>query len=93
MNGSANLHESLRVVATILLWCFGLGMALLIIWFSLLLFLGDFVYEVHAKFFQIPRQQFDSLHYLAMILAKMAIFGLFLFPYVGIKIVLRKTRQ
>jgi len=93
MNGSANLDESLRVVATILLWCFGLGMALLLIWLGLLVFLGDFVYDVHAKFFQIPRQQFDTLHYLALILAKMAIFGLFLFPYVGIRIALRKTRR
>ena len=93
MNGSANLDESLRVVATILLWCFGLGLVLLLMWFGLLVFMGDFVYNVHARFFQISRQQFDSLHYLAMILAKMAVFGLFLFPYVGIRVVLRKTRR
>jgi len=93
MNGSANLDASLRVVATILLWCFGLGIALLFIWFGLLVFMGDFVYEVHARFFQIPRQQFDTLHYQAMILTKMAIFGLFLFPYVGIRIVLRKRSR
>ena len=89
MNGSANLDESLHVVATILLWCFGLGMALLLVWFGLLVFLGDFVYDVHAKLFQFSRQQFDSLHYQALILAKMAVFGLFLFPYVGIRMVLR----
>jgi hypothetical protein len=93
MNGSANLDESLRVVATILLWCFGLGMALLLVWFGLLVFLGDFVYDVHARFFQIPRQQFDTLHYLAMMLTKIGLFNLFLFPYVGIRVALRKRSR
>jgi hypothetical protein len=93
MNESANARELLDAVATILLWSFGLGVVLVLLWFGLLVLAGDLVYNLHAKFFQIPREQFEALHYLGLMLAKVAVFMLFLFPYVGIRIVLWKTAR
>lgn len=93
MNKPPNLSEVLDAVATILLWCFGLGVILVLFWFGLLVLAGDLVYNWHAKFFQIPREQFEALHYLGLMLAKLAVFQLFLFPYVGIRIVLGKRAR
>jgi hypothetical protein len=93
MNESANGTEVLNAVARILLWCFGLGLASILLWFGLLVLMGDFVYSWHAKFFQISREHFEALHYLGLMLTKAAIFELFLFPYVGIRIVLRMRTQ
>jgi hypothetical protein len=93
MNRSSNVNDVLDTVAAILLWCFGLGVAFLLLWFGLLLLVGDFIYEFHGRWFQISREQFDALHYLGLMLAKVAIFWLFLLPYVGIKMVLRKKSR
>ena len=92
MNQSNNANEALNDVATALLWCFGLGVVFLLLWFGMLVLQGDLVYDWHSRFFDISRQQFDVLHYLLMALWKLAIFGLFLLPYVGLKLVLRKSR-
>jgi hypothetical protein len=87
---SANTREFLNAVSKILLWSFGLNLVILLGWFLLLLLAGDLVYDWHSRFFQISREQFDAIHYLAMSLTKVAVFGLFLFPYVGIRLVLRE---
>ena len=93
MNASENFSEALNAVAKILLWCFGLGVVFILLWFGLLVLAGDFVYSWHAEFFQIPREQFEALNYLGLMLAKVAIFELFLFPYVGIRLVLSMRTQ
>ena len=90
MNPSDNVKETLNTVAAVLLWCFGLGVALLLFWFVMLTLMGDLVYDWHSRFFGISREQFNALHYLMMGFWKAAIFVLFLFPYVGIKLALRK---
>ena len=91
MNESANLNTVLNAVANILLWCFGLSVVFILLWVGLLVLMGEFVYNWHANFFQIPREQFEVLHYLGLMLAKVAVFELFLFPYLGIRLVLRNS--
>ncbi len=91
MNHSSNLSDVLNAVAAILLWCFGLGAALMLLWLGMLLLAGDLIYDFHGRWFQISRERFDALHYQGLVLAKVALFWLFLLPYVGIKMVLRKA--
>ena len=80
MNGSANMRAVMDAVARILLWCFGLGLVFILLWFGMLVLAGDAVYNLHAKWFvQISREHFDALHYLGLMLFKVAVFLLFLF--------------
>ncbi len=93
MNESTDPSGLLDVVANALLWCFGLGIAVLLYWVSMLVVMGDLAYEVHSRVFAISREQFYASHYLAIIQAKLVVFLLFLLPYLGIKLSPRRGRQ
>jgi hypothetical protein len=89
MNQPQDRNDVLQTVATVLLWCFGLGLAVLLFWFGVIVLAGDFVYEVHSVFFDISREHFEAIHYLSITLVKTAVFMLFLFPYVGIRMAMK----
>jgi NADH:ubiquinone oxidoreductase subunit 6 (subunit J) len=85
--------ELLEAGSRILLGAFFLGMALLLLWFGVVMLLGDFVYAVHSAFFKISRAQFDAIHYAGMALTKIMLFLLFLFPYLATRWVLKKRKD
>lgn len=93
MNQANDMETNLEIAARVLLWCFGLSILVLLFWVAMIVLLGDTVYGFHSKFFEISRQQFDVVHYAGMALFKTGAFGLFLFPYVGIRMVLRARKQ
>jgi hypothetical protein len=79
--------------ADIFLWCFLLTYALLLFWLVLYLLAGDWVYSVNAQWFEISRRDFTLVNYWGMALTKFCAIVFFLFPYVSIRIVLRKKRR
>jgi len=93
MNDSASLNDVLDAVAKILLWCIGLGVVFILLWFAMLVFMIDYSYDFYSKFTEISKEQFVALCFQGMMLAKAAVIELFLFPYVGIVLVLRHRRQ
>ncbi len=90
MGDSNNIYETLDVIGQVLIRCFILGIVVLFFWAGAVLFAGDLVYSVHSKLLNlsVSRQQFDVIHYGGMTLTKLVIFVLFLFPYIGIRLVL-----
>ena len=90
MNDSLGLNSLLDRIAGIMIRCFILGFVFLLIWFLLILAGGDFIYGIHSKLFGISREHFDMMMYAGMGITKMFIFGVFLIPYVSIKLVLAK---
>jgi len=92
-NTQAYFQNHLEVVAGILIRCFLGGMALLMVWFAWLVFAGDWVYQVHSRWFQIPRQSFDAIHYAGMAATKIAIIVFFLLPWATIKLTAGKDRR
>jgi len=92
-NTQAYFQNHLEVVAGILIRCFLGGMALLMVWFAWLVFAGDWVYQVHSRWFQIPRQSFDAIHYAGMAVTKIAIIVFFLLPWAAIKLTAGKDRR
>lgn len=89
----ADFQENLDVIAGILIRCFVGGMALLLIWFAWYVFGSDWVYQVHSRWFQLPRQTFDAIHYAGMAITKIAIILFFLLPWIAIKLVSGKGFQ
>jgi hypothetical protein len=87
MESKQDYQEWLHVIAGILLRCFLGGMGLLLVWFAMFVFAGDVIYTVHARWFQIPRQTFDAIHYAGMALTKIAIILFFLLPWIAVKLV------
>ncbi len=51
---------------------------------------GNLAYRVHSSFFPMTRHEFDLIHYCGMLITKVALFILFLCPYLGIRLVLKR---
>ena len=82
--------EDLEVVARILIRCFIGGILLLMIWFIGFTFFGDCIYELHSKWFLMPRQTFNAIHYAGLAFTKILLILFFLLPYIAIRLVLKK---
>lgn len=85
-----NLMENL---AGIFIRCFFLTFALLILWFVLFLAADDWGYCIQSYWFELNRYEYDLLNYYGMAFVKMCAFIFFLFPYIAIKLVLRKNKK
>jgi len=83
-------NELMEMIAQVLIRCFILGTGSLIFWWLALTVMGDTAYAVHYKFVPISRQHFNVIHYAGMLLTKGVNFLGFLFPYIAIKLVLKK---
>ena len=68
------------------LWCFIINMGILLWWVGFLLFARNWVYQMHSKFFPIPREQFNAIHYAGLMFFKLTIFAFNLVPYIALKI-------
>jgi MFS superfamily sulfate permease-like transporter len=90
MNEVRDVGNLLETIARVLIRCFFMGVALILIWLGFLVFAGEFTYNIHSWFIPISRQQFDCIHYAAMAITKLCIFLFFLLPYIAIRIVLKK---
>ncbi len=92
MNQTNEFDNALRATSNILLWCFAMSMVLLLAWFGMFVFAGQFIYDVHSQFFNVTENELYVVHYLLMTLWKIGAFAVFLFPAVAIRLVLRGRR-
>ena len=90
MNNSSNTNEILEVIGQVLIRCFVMGILVLLFWFGALMLAGDLAYSVHTNFVPITQQQFYVIHYAGGLMTKAAVFFLFLFPYIAIRLVIGK---
>ncbi len=90
MHDSNNANEMLEVTGQVLIRCFVMGVLVLLFWLGALALGGDLAYSVHAKIVPISREQFYFIHYAGGLMTKATIFFLFLFPYIAIRLVIRK---
>jgi hypothetical protein len=92
MNESSSVISDLEVLSGILIRCFVIGVVFITLWFIFFLLGGDEGYTLHALLFQITRHEYDLLNYYGMAFVKGLNFLLFLFPYLAIKMVLRRRK-
>lgn len=84
--------ELLEAVAGILLRCFLMGLVLLLAWFGVLMVPGDVVHRVHGDMFGLSPHAVNLIHYCGLAFVKMCVLLFFLFPYIAIRLVLRKSK-
>jgi hypothetical protein len=70
-----------------LLWCTAINYGVLIVWFMVFVFARDGLQRIHGRWFRLPRDQFDALHYEGMSLYKIGILLFNLVPLVALFIV------
>lgn len=80
-------------VAGVLIRCFFLTIALLLVWFIFFTVAGGFVYALHARWFDLEWYDLNWFFYVGMAVLKIIAFVFFLFPYIAIRLVMRKERR
>ena len=91
MTNSSNIDEILQVTGQVLIRCLIIGVLVLLFWWGALSLAGDLAYSVHSKIvLSVSREQFVFIHYAGMLITKVAISVLFLFPYIAIRLVISK---
>ena len=84
--GSIDLSER------ILLWCGIVNYAALIAWFIAFACAHRALYRLHSRWFRIPEERFDALHYGGMAAYKVAILVFNVAPYVALCVVHSQLR-
>ena len=82
-------NDLLHCLAGILLRCFLLSFALLLLWFVFYSAAADWAYGIHSRWFELSRRDFDLMNYYGMAFVKISASLFFLFPYVSVKLALR----
>ena len=70
-----------------LLWCTIVNYAILLVWFLVFVFGHEWIQGLHGKWFHLPNDQFDTLHYVGMTIYKIGILLFNLVPLVVLYIV------
>ena len=91
MNDST--HDFFEVLSKILLRCWILGFLLLLLWAGVFLVASDVIYSVHDGMFDFSPHDLNVIHYSGMAFVKLCVFLFFLFPWVAIRLVLRKGKS
>lgn len=78
---------STEMVRAVLLWCAVMNYGLLLLWFLLFALAHDWMHRFHGRWFHLPVEQFDALHYAGMALFKIGIILFNLVPYVALRLV------
>lgn len=68
------------------LYGFLISYGILLFWFLMYWLAKDHVYKLHNGVFEIPREDFNKIHYFGMAIFKVMIFVLYLVPYIAIKV-------
>ena len=68
-------------------WCAVINLGLLILWFLFLVVAQDRIYRIHSKWFKMPVETFNAIHYAGMAAFKTAIFFFNVIPYIALRIV------
>jgi hypothetical protein len=68
----------------LLLTCLALAYAILLVWWAALAFAHDALHALHARWFRIPRETFDAIHYAAMAFFKLGALLLFGLPWLAL---------
>jgi len=63
----------LEVIRRTLLWCTALDSAVLLVWFCAFVGAHDRLYHLHGRWFRVPIETFDALHYGCMAVFKVGI--------------------
>ena len=67
-------------IKSILWWSLGINYAILLIWFGAFVCAHDVLYRLHARWFKLPVETFDALHYGAIAVYKIGVMLLNLVP-------------
>ena len=78
---------TIETVRAALGWCALMNMGLLLWWFLVFAFAHEWIYRMHGRWFAMPVERFNAIHYAGMAAFKIAIFVFNVMPYLALRIV------
>jgi hypothetical protein len=78
---------TLETIRSFLAWCSLINLVLLLFWFAYFALAHDWLYRIHSRWFGIPVERFDAIHYGAMAGFKLGVILFNLVPYLALRIV------
>jgi len=90
MNTVQGNNITLENLATILGGVFLFNLALLLLWSLVFITAHNWMFDMNATWFNIDRHEFDLLNYGLIGFLKIINIAFFLFPYLSIKLLLRR---
>ncbi len=78
---------AIELVRDALLWCFIINVGILLWWFLFFTLAHDWVYQFHGRWFKLPVEKFDTIHYAGIAFYKICIFVFNIVPYFALCIV------
>jgi hypothetical protein len=77
---------SIELVRDALLWCAVINYGLLLVWFLFFTAAHEWMHRFHGRWFRLPVEQFDAIHYAGMAIYKIGIILFNLVPYIALHI-------
>ncbi|MEA3188734.1 MAG: hypothetical protein QOD99_2564 [Chthoniobacter sp.] len=77
---------TLELLKSVLGWCTIINLGILYLWFGVFVFAHDRLFRLHGRWFKIPVEKFDEIHYGNMARFKIGIILLNLVPYFALRI-------
>jgi hypothetical protein len=78
---------NIDTLTSVLGWITLLNIGLLLVWWLLLLFAKEWIFNMHRHWFSLTNSQFNEIHYQLYGQYKLATLLLFITPYLSLKIV------
>jgi hypothetical protein len=89
---SQQTTELLDAIARVLLRCTIFGFLLVLVWFAAYLLGGEMI-RAQGAWFHLTPHELDLIHYCGIASVKMCVLLFFLFPYIAIRLVLKKAHK
>ena len=85
-------RDFFETLAKVLLRCWVIGFLLLLFSFVVFMLTGEIIDEIHGKMFGLSAHELDLIIYCGLGLFKLFVLIFYLFPWIAIKLVLRKAK-
>lgn len=67
-------------------WCAVFNFALLFFWFLMMASAGGIVHRLHGRWFHMPRERFDEIHYAGMAFYKLLVIVFNVMPWLALRV-------
>ena len=77
----------MQMLTTFLMWCTLINFVMLMLIFLICVFAADWAYQIHSKWFPMPRETFNAILYSFLGLYKLMFFFFNVIPYAALLLI------
>jgi hypothetical protein len=78
---------TIDILSAVLGWATVINIGIVTLWFLLIVYAHDWVYQLHSRWFTLSVDRFDTIHYAGMAFYKISIYLFNLVPFLALQIV------